>query len=60
MAAGRCYLSSCLTGEFLNTIGVCSPVRFARWQETADGMEARLNNGLIDRYCHDEHASYMV
>ncbi|WP_369308991.1 peptidase U32 family protein [Providencia rettgeri] len=58
MAEGRCYLSSYLTGESPNTVGACSPARFVRWQQTADGMESRLNDVLIDRYNVDENAGY--
>ena len=58
MAEGRCYLSSYLTGESPNTVGACSPARFVRWQQTADGMESRLNNVLIDRYDEGENAGY--
>lgn len=58
MAEGRCYLSSYLTGESPNTVGACSPARFVRWQQTAAGMEARLNDVLIDRYQPDENAGY--
>ncbi|WP_127958761.1 ubiquinone anaerobic biosynthesis protein UbiU [Serratia microhaemolytica] len=58
MAEGRCYLSSYLTGESPNTVGACSPARFVRWQQTAQGMESRLNNVLIDRYQPGENAGY--
>ena len=58
MAEGRCYLSSYLTGESPNTVGACSPPRFVRWQQTAQGMESRLNNVLIDRYDEGENAGY--
>ena len=58
MAEGRCYLSSYLTGESPNTVGACSPARFVRWQQTADGMESRLNNVLIDKYQPEENAGY--
>lgn len=58
MAEGRCYLSSYLTGESPNTVGACSPARYVRWQKTAQGMESRLNDVLIDRYRDDENASY--
>lgn len=58
MAEGRCYLSSYLTGESPNTVGACSPARFVRWQQTADGMESRLNDVLIDRYQANENAGY--
>ncbi|PKB86648.1 protease [Ewingella americana] len=58
MAEGRCYLSSYLTGESPNTVGACSPARFVRWQQTAEGMESRLNNVLIDRYDEGENAGY--
>lgn len=58
MAEGRCYLSSWLTGESPNTVGACSPARFVRWQQTAQGLESRLNEVLIDRYAADENAGY--
>ncbi|MGL4206622.1 MAG: ubiquinone anaerobic biosynthesis protein UbiU [Aeromonadaceae bacterium] len=58
MAEGRCYLSSYMTGESPNTVGACSPARFVRWQETAEGLESRLNDVLIDRYAKDENAGY--
>ncbi|MFO6297509.1 ubiquinone anaerobic biosynthesis protein UbiU [Rahnella selenatireducens] len=58
MAEGRCYLSSYLTGESPNTVGACSPARFVRWQQTAQGMESRLNDVLIDRYDEGENAGY--
>lgn len=58
MAEGRCYLSSYLTGESPNTVGACSPARFVRWQQTAQGMESRLNEVLTDRYQGNENAGY--
>ena len=58
MAEGRCYLSSYLTGESPNTAGACSPARFVRWQQTAGGLESRLNEVLIDRYDDGENAGY--
>ncbi|QUG74201.1 U32 family peptidase [Erwinia sp. E602] len=58
MAEGRCYLSSYLTGESPNTAGACSPARFVRWQQTAAGLESRLNEVLIDRYDDGENAGY--
>ncbi len=58
MAEGRCYLSSWLTGESPNSAGACSPAKFVRWQQTAQGMESRLNEVLIDRYAADESAGY--
>ncbi|RBW45079.1 U32 family peptidase [Psychromonas sp. B3M02] len=58
MAEGRCYLSSYFTGESPNTVGACSPAKFVRWQETAQGLTSRLNNILIDRYQDDEKAGY--
>lgn len=58
MAEGRCYLSSYLTGESPNTVGACSPAKFVRWQETAQGLESRLNDVLIDRYAEGENAGY--
>lgn len=59
MAEGRCYLSSYLTGESPNTAGACSPAKFVRWDEGADGsLESRLNNILIDRFAANETAGY--
>lgn len=58
MAEGRCHLSSYLTGESPNLCGVCSPAKAVRWQEEADGLSARLNGVLIDRYGLTESAGY--
>ena len=58
MAEGRCHLSSYLTGESPNLCGVCSPAKAVRWQEEADGLSARLNGVLIDRYGLAESAGY--
>lgn len=59
MVEGRCQLSSYLTGESPNRHGVCSPARFVRWHEEADGARtARLNGVLIDRFDREEPAGY--
>ncbi len=58
MAEGRCYLSSYFTSESPNTVGACSPAKYVRYQETADGLETRLNDILIDRYKKDEKGGY--
>ncbi|MCH8498188.1 MAG: U32 family peptidase [Marinobacter sp.] len=58
MAEGRCYLSSYLTDESPNTRGACSPAKDVRWQETPQGLEARLNGVLIDRFADGEPAGY--
>jgi collagenase-like PrtC family protease len=58
MVEGRCALSSYATGESPNTAGVCSPAKAVRWQNAPQGLEARLNGVLIDRYDDDENASY--
>jgi O2-independent ubiquinone biosynthesis protein UbiU len=58
MVEGRCSLSSYTTGEGPNTVGVCSPAKAVRWQETADGLEVRLNGVLLDRYANGEKAGY--
>ncbi|MEW6759815.1 MAG: peptidase U32 family protein [Pseudomonadota bacterium] len=58
MVEGRCQLSSYATGESPNTHGVCSPAKAVRWQATPAGLEARLNEVLIDRYDTSEHAGY--
>jgi len=58
MVEGRCALSSYATGDSPNTTGVCSPARAVRWQQTAQGLESRLNGVLIDRYATGENAAY--
>jgi collagenase-like PrtC family protease len=58
MVEGRCVLSSYVTGESPNTAGVCSPAKAVRWQQTARGLESRLNGVLLDRYRDGEHAGY--
>lgn len=58
MAEGRCHLSSYVTGESPNTCGVCSPAKSVRWEKTAQGLESRLNDVLIDRYDDNENAGY--
>ena len=58
MVEGRCLLSSYVTGRSPNTFGACSPANAVQWQETATGMETRLNGILIDRYTKDEPAGY--
>ena len=58
MAEGRCYLSSYLTDESPNTCGACSPAKDVRWQQTEKGLQARLNNVLIDQFLANERAGY--
>jgi putative protease len=59
MVEGRCQLSSYLTGMSPNRHGVCSPARFVRWEEHADGRRSvRLNQVLIDCYGPGEAAGY--
>ena len=58
MAEGRCALSAYTTGHSPNTHGVCSPASAVRWEPRPDGMDARLNGVLIDRFRHDERAGY--
>ncbi|MNT09617.1 putative protease YhbU precursor [compost metagenome] len=58
MVEGRCLLSSYATGESPNSHGVCSPARFVRWEDNGQGMDARLNHILIDRYGTSETAGY--
>ncbi len=58
MVEGRCALSSYATGEAPNTHGVCSPAKAVRWVSTPQGLDARLNGVLIDRYAAGENASY--
>lgn len=58
MAEGRCLLSSYATGQSPNTYGACSPAAHVRWTHSADGLEARLNGHLIDRFAAGERAGY--
>lgn len=58
MVEGRCALSSYATGQSPNTAGVCSPPAAVRWTDTPQGMEARLNGLLIDRFAPDEPRGY--
>lgn len=59
MVEGRCQLSSYVTGEGPNRHGACSPARFVRWDEGADGSRSvRLNGHLIDRFVADEPGGY--
>ena len=58
MVEGRCALSSYATGQSPNNAGVCSPPSAVRWTDTAQGVEARLNDLLIDRYAPDEPRGY--
>jgi len=59
MVEGRCQLSSYVTGASPNRHGVCSPAKFVRWDEHADGgRSVRLNGVLMDRYAPAEPAGY--
>ena len=58
MVEGRCALSSYVTGQSPNNAGVCSPPSAVRWHDLPDGVEARLNGRLIDRYAKDEPRGY--
>lgn len=58
MVEGRCALSSYATGQSPNNAGVCSPPSAVRWNERADGVEARLNGLLIDHYAPEEPRGY--
>jgi collagenase-like PrtC family protease len=58
MVEGRCALSAYACGDSPNTLGACSPGRAVRWEETAAGLESRLNGVLIDRYAPGERAAY--
>jgi O2-independent ubiquinone biosynthesis protein UbiU len=58
MVEGRCALSSYTTGEGPNTVGVCSPAKAVRWQDTPSGLEVRLNTVLIDRFAPGENPGY--
>jgi O2-independent ubiquinone biosynthesis protein UbiU len=58
MVEGRCALSSYVTAQSPNTAGVCSPPSAVRWEETPAGVQARLNDVLIDVYAPDEARGY--
>jgi putative protease len=58
MVEGRCLLSSYACGDSPNVFGACSPGHAVRWENTAKGMETRLNGILIDRYADNEKAGY--
>lgn len=58
MVEGRCSLSAYTTGTSPNCNGACSPAKSVRWEQTAAGMETRLNGILIDRYEEGERAGY--
>ena len=58
MVEGRCLLSSYVTGKSPNTFGACSPASAVQWQDTADGLQTRLNNVLIDQYAANDPAAY--
>ena len=58
MVEGRCSLSAFTTGTSPNCNGACSPAKSVRWEQTAEGMETRLNGILIDRYADGERAGY--
>lgn len=58
MAEGRCLLSSYVTGQSPNTFGACSPATAVRWEQTDEGLEARLDGVLIDRFDENENAGY--
>lgn len=59
MVEGRCQLSSYVTGASPNRHGVCSPAKFVRWDEHADGSRSvRLNEVLIDQFQPQEPAGY--
>jgi putative protease len=59
MVEGRCQLSSYVTGQSPNRHGTCSPAKFVRWDEGADGRRSvRLNDRLIDRFEPQEPAGY--
>lgn len=58
MVEGRCSLSGYACGASPNMYGACSPAHAVRWQETAAGLESRLDGMLIDRYAKGERAAY--
>lgn len=45
-------------GESPNLNSACSPAKAARWLQTAEGLESRLDGMLIDRYKANEKSGY--
>jgi collagenase-like PrtC family protease len=58
MVEGRCTLSAYATGTSPNCDGACSPASAVRWEQDEQGMSARLNGILIDRFGPKERAGY--
>ena len=58
MVEGRCTLSAYATGVSPNCNGACSPAKSVRWEQTAAGMETRVNGLLIDRFGDHERTGY--
>jgi len=58
MVEGRCALSAYVTGDGPNCTGACSPGKAVRWEQTAEGVETRLNGVLVDRYAPGERSAY--
>ena len=58
MVEGRCALSGYATGVSPNCDGACSPASAVRWEHGPQGLEARLNGILIDRFDPGERAGY--
>jgi collagenase-like PrtC family protease len=58
MVEGRCMLSGYATGASPNCDGVCSPAGAVRWEQRPEGLEARLNGILIDRFGPQERTGY--
>jgi len=58
MAEGRCAMSSYLTGESPNTVGVCSPANHVRYVTEGGRLVTRLGAYTINAFSDAESACY--
>ena len=54
---GKCFLSSYITGESINTYGACSSTRFLQFTE-GDRMRVSLNKVVLNEYGKSEAMAY--
>ncbi|MFQ5456000.1 MAG: peptidase U32 family protein [Nitrospirota bacterium] len=55
---GKCFLSSFLTGESINTYGACSHPKFVNFISEEDGLRVTSNGITLNLYKEDERAAY--
>jgi O2-independent ubiquinone biosynthesis protein UbiU len=58
MTEGQCALSSYVTNSARSTAGVCTPTSAIHWTPSAEGLECRVNDVLVDRLGRCEHAAH--